>query len=93
MKTKTQHIKHALPHKISEYIKLHYEGGTLVDIKEEEKRTGHMYYLVDVSDADNIYHLEFSKDGNLVKQEVEPIFPEDRHEDFFREEGFYEENY
>lgn len=92
MKPKTQHIKHTLPHTISEYIKKHYEGGTLADI-EEVKKGNSTHYKVELNDADNVYYLEFSNNGNLIKQEVEPIYPEDSHEDFFREEGYSEENY
>lgn len=92
MKPKEQHIKHNLPHPISEYIKTHYEGGILADI-EEVKNGNHTHYKVEVNDADNIYRLEFSMAGNLIKQDVEPIYPEDSHEDFFREEGYSEENH
>ena len=70
---------HELPAGISEYIRKNFRDDYLTQIREVHEKNGEVYYFVDISHDDNLYHLKFNSRGVLVQQELEylPEFPEE----------------
>lgn len=62
-----------IPEAISEYIKKHFQGEFLTDIKTAKDNDGAVYYTVDISHENTLYHLEFNAIGKLMSEETEPI--------------------
>ncbi len=70
---------HEIPAGISEYIKQNFQDDYLTQIREVHVKNGEIYFFVDVSHDDNLYHLKFNSKGVLVQQELEylPEFPDE----------------
>jgi hypothetical protein len=69
--------KQALPHNISEYIREHFRGSFLSEVKERKDARGHLHYDVEVSHEGMIYTLEFDEQGDLVSKDIEEAFPDE----------------
>lgn len=75
-----------LPNKITHYLRDTFEDGyTVKVIVPKEKANDH--YLVDYVRNETLYHLEFDKEGNLLKSEKEAFFSDDySYSDFFTDD-------
>ena len=71
--------QHEMPAGISEYIRKNFRDDYLTQIREVREQNGEVYFFVDVSHDDNLYHLKFNSKGILVQQELEylPEFPDE----------------
>ncbi len=58
---------------ISEYIRKNFREDFLTKIKERKDKSGELFYFVDVSHEDQLYHLKYNSRGELVAQELEPF--------------------
>lgn len=73
-----------LPAKINNYIKERFREAVIADVKAAKTKTGHLHYLVEVSDNQVSQHLKFDEKGNLLDRDVEANYPEDYEEgDFY----------
>ena len=70
-----------LPYGISDYIREHFREDFLCEVVEVQKMKGHFDYLIEVSKDERIHHLHFNENGTLLKEEIEPAFPKDIHEE------------
>jgi hypothetical protein len=82
-----------IPYKISEYLHGHFREGFLFEVKKVTDAKGRVFYNVEV-DQDNLtYQLKFTEEGNLLKEEADPAFPQDPFEDLPHEEGYHPEDF
>ncbi|MGZ4033402.1 MAG: hypothetical protein ACXVPU_08270 [Bacteroidia bacterium] len=63
-----------IPFGISEYIKKHFEGSFLSEIKEEADNAGQKIFKVDISHENSLYHLKFNSAGSIIEERSEPIW-------------------
>jgi hypothetical protein len=52
-----------------------------MDIRHISKVDGQNIYQVEVSQDNNLYHLDFNANGVLIKSEVEPTYLTSTHDD------------
>lgn len=67
--------------KIIDYVKNDFKEGFLMDIRHISKVDGQNIYQVEVSQDNNLYHLDFNANGVLIKSEVEPTYLTSTHDD------------
>ncbi|ELR73889.1 hypothetical protein C900_00053 [Fulvivirga imtechensis AK7] len=84
--------KSKVPYKVSEYIRDTFREEFLCSIKSYT-RDGKTYYLAEVTKDDLIHHLKFDEKGQLMKDDADPAFPPDIHDESFKEEGLDFEDY
>lgn len=82
-----------IPYKISEYLQNHFREGFLFDVKKITDAHGRIFYNIEVDQDSMTFHLKFTEEGGLVKEEADPAFPQDPFEDTPREEGFHPDDY
>jgi hypothetical protein len=63
--------KNRLPSQVSEYIKEHFLGSFLSEVKERRDSHGHVFYDVELTHENLIYNLEFNQSGELVTKTME----------------------
>jgi hypothetical protein len=69
---------HPIPAGISEYIKQNFREDYLTEITSAKDAKGIEFFYVDVTHEDNIFHLKFNGNGELIQKEVEPVrYPDD----------------
>ena len=69
---------HPIPAGISEYIKQNFREDYLTDIKSVKDAKGAEFFYVDVTHEENIYHLKFNDNGELILKDVESVrYPDD----------------
>jgi hypothetical protein len=69
--------QHKLPHNISEYIREHFRGSLLSEVKEHHDSHGRRLYDVELSHEDLIYQLRFDEKGVLINKTMEESFPDE----------------
>ena len=76
-----------LPYGISSYIQSRFRDDFLCEVKSVRKAKGHLQYELEVTKDDNIYTLQFTDSGKLIKEEAEQAFPPDRHDELTLEDA------
>ena len=66
--------------KIIDYIKNDFKEGFLMEINKISQAGGQNLYHVEVSQDNNLYHLDFTANGVLIKSEIEPTFLTSNHD-------------
>lgn len=62
-----------IPAAISEYIKRFFDKEFLTEIKTSKDKKGMIFYHVNVSQDNTLYHLKFNTEGILVQKDSEPL--------------------
>jgi hypothetical protein len=62
-----------IPYEISDYINKRFTEEFLSDIKKVNDHHGQVFYNVDISHENTLYHLIFNSKGILVKEDMEPL--------------------
>jgi hypothetical protein len=70
-------MTHKLPAKATEYIKDHFTGTFLCNVKSVRDPDGHLFYNVEVSKDNVITKLRFNEHGAIMNRSAEEAFPED----------------
>jgi hypothetical protein len=73
--------KNPIPAGISEYIRDHFRDDYLTEVRTVKNKAGDLFYFVDVTHDQNLFHLKFDAHGRLVLQETEPILQLDDEEE------------
>ncbi|MGP8215685.1 MAG: hypothetical protein ACLQQ4_09000 [Bacteroidia bacterium] len=91
MATNHEKVKHTLPHEVMTFVKTHYPGSVIFDIKEaRDKNDNVKYYTVDLVDTDCTYHLRVDKKGRLLKEETEVGLRETKEDEIRTDENVKE---
>ena len=62
-----------IPKEIAEYIKINFKDGFLSDISSAKDRSGKRIHMVDIRYHNNLYHVKFDSNGNLLSRVAEPL--------------------
>ena len=77
MRSKT-HNSDAIPAGISDYIKKNFHEDYLTDISNVKNDKGIEFFYVDVTNQENVYHLKFNAQGQLIEKDIESVrYPDD----------------
>ena len=68
--------------KIIDYIKNDFKEGFLMEINKISQADGQNLYHVEVSQDNNLYHLDFTANGVLIKSQIEPTYLTSSHDDY-----------
>ncbi len=68
--------------KIIDYIKNDFKEGFLMEINKISQADGQNLYHVEVSQDNNLYHLDFTANGVLIKSQIEPTYLTSSHDEY-----------
>lgn len=63
----------SVPSGINLYIQENFKDDFLTDIRPITSSKGETFWLVDVTHNNNLFHLRFNHDGELMEKDVEPV--------------------